>query len=325
MKISSENKYFLHTLVEEIPFGMIAMDFEGKVALINPSALLYLGLESSDDIYLDTDIHSFISSRILKNKINSILDDKISSFKLKAVKIKNKYLNFNGIKLFDSLIIHINDVTESIILRDQATQSLIMGQEFERKRLSKEIHDGIGPALSTIKLHIESVNMKIENPILKAKLNDVISMIAETTNDIRQISHDLMPSSLIDFGLLTALSNLIKRLNNTESIIVRFESNLSDAILSKELEFNLFRIIQELLNNALKYSKCTEIQIQLNLFDGRLHLTFYDDGIGMDKDLIGDGIGIKNIATRVKSFRGDFELDSELGHGVNCNIIIPLN
>jgi signal transduction histidine kinase len=324
MNRNIKKKSFLHTLVKEVPFGLIAINNEGVVILINPSAMSALGLESSEHFYLDTVILSFLTNLKLKNRIKSCLNDGMTSFKLRALRIKDKYLNITAKKLFDGLIINIVDVTESILMRDQATQALLLGQETERRRIAKEIHDGIGPSLSTLKLQIENVNMKIEDPDIKSKLTNVNSLISEVATEIREISHALMPSSLIDFGLVTALGNLVKRLNDTENIVVRFESNLSDHTVSKELELNLYRIIQELLNNALKYAMCAEIQIQLNVLDGKIILTFYDDGIGMDKNQINKGIGINNIVTRVKSFRGVFEINSEPGHGVNCNIVIPL-
>jgi signal transduction histidine kinase len=315
---------FFHSLITELPFGIITINSEGLVTLMNTNSLLFLGLEGSTDMYEETNILSFDISRKLKNRIKSCLFVEKNPFHLKALSIKNRFLNVYAKRLLDGLVINIIDVTENIQMRDQATQSLLFGQESERKRLAKEMHDGIGPALSLIRLQVDAVNRKIDTEDITQQLNNIIELISNVALDIRQISHALMPGSLIDFGVVSALNNLVKQLNDSESFDVFFDTNMKDNSLPKNLELNIYRIIQELLNNAIKYSNCTEIQIQLHQLNHAIQLSVYDNGVGMDIEKSREGIGINNIHTRVKSFRGVFEIDSQPGHGVNANISIPI-
>ena len=152
-------------------------------------------------------------------------------------------------------------------------------------------------------------------------MNEAISEIA---SDIRQISHDLMPNSLIDFGIVTALSNFSNRITQTGEVEVVYKSNIEDGYLTKEHELNIFRIVQELVNNALKYSKCGIIKITLQEVENRLIIAVVDDGEGMESGKSEQGIGLHNINSRVDSLHGTISIDSEKGSGVSAIIELPL-
>ena len=222
------------------------------------------------------------------------------------------------------MLLTFTDITSDVLAKDKATQSLLLGQEAERRRLSKEIHDGIGPNMSTLKLQIDAVKRKLkdENAITELeKINDAISEIA---TDIRQISHDLMPSSLIDFGVVTALSNFTNKINETEELEVLYSSNIEDGYLTKEHELNIYRIVQELVNNALKYSKCSRIEISLQKVEKILVVAVIDDGIGIDPNTKEKGIGLNNVISRVDTLQGVFSIDSIDGKGVSAILELPL-
>ena len=324
MQNNKEAIDFYNSLISESPFGIITIDQDFIVTLINPNALLFLGLQGGSDLYEDTNILSFIPSRKLKNRISESLEVQGSTFKMKNVSINNRFLNFNAKKTINGLVINMIDVTENVLLRSKATQSLLSGQEKERKRLAREIHDGIGPALSSIKLQIEGLANKNTDPAVTEKLQNISQDISIVATEIRQISHALMPSSLMDFGIVSALKSMVSRLNESGKTLVLFDTNLIDLTLPKNLELNLYRIVQELVSNALKYSKCTEIQIQMYQLEKGIQLSVYDDGIGIQPGKSEKGLGMENINTRVKAFRGVFEIDSQPGHGVNANISIPI-
>lgn len=324
MAYDKESFNFLNSLIEEIPIGIIVVNKENIVDLINFQAVAILGLEGDITFYEEVNVLTFLSSTKLKNRIKKSQSGKLPIFRLRALPIKSQYINVIGKQINSGLVLNFTDVTAGITQRDQETQLLLRGQEMERRRLAKEIHDGIGPALSTIKLQINGVNNKLENPLLKETLASVGEDISDVANEIRSISHALMPSSLIDFGLSTVLHNAVRKVNDAGIIEVDLETNIGDGQLTKVLELNLYRIIQELLNNALKYSKCTTINIKLNKVDKEIELLLIDDGIGMDTELSSSGIGLHNIATRVKSFRGVFTVESTLGNGFKALVLIPL-
>ena len=151
-----------------------------------------------------------------------------------------------------------------------------------------------------------------------------IEAISAIATDIRQISHDLMPSSLIDFGVVTALSNFAKKISESSEIEVHYQSNIEDGNLSKEYELNIYRIVQELVNNSLKYSQCKSIEISLRKDKEGIFLLVQDDGIGMDVGKASTGIGLHNINTRIESLHGTLDIDSQMGGGVTAHVGLPI-
>ncbi|MFT6021889.1 MAG: two-component system NarL family sensor kinase, partial [Saprospiraceae bacterium] len=204
------------------------------------------------------------------------------------------------------------------------------GQEQERHRLAQEIHDGIGPMMSTIRLNLDAVKRDLGDIPEKTlnKVNAMGDLIQNIATDIRQISHDLMPSALIDFGITEALNSLSQKINQSEMLTVNFYHIGIKKRLERRVEVNLYRIVQELLNNAIKYAKAKTINIQLVQRDNMIVLTVEDDGIGFDQNKIDEflenGIGLRNINTRVTSLNGLFSIDTQKGKGVMSTIEIPV-
>jgi signal transduction histidine kinase len=204
------------------------------------------------------------------------------------------------------------------------------GQENERRRLAKDIHDGIGPLMSTIKMNIESCKKDMGDASEKTlkKMENVEELIQEVANDIRGISHALVPSALNDFGLISTLENLILKANHSETINIKFFNSGMNQRLDPLMELGLYRIIQELLNNALKYSKAKNITIQIIKHPKDITLTVEDDGVGFNKEnmpeLINSGIGLRNIETRTIAMGGVFSIDTSPGNGVMSTIEVPL-
>jgi signal transduction histidine kinase len=178
--------------------------------------------------------------------------------------------------------------------------------------------------MSTLKLQIDSIKRKLKDDDAIAALDKVNDAISEIATDIRQISHDLMPNSLMDFGVVTALSNFSNRITETGEVKVLYKSNIEDGYLTKEHELNIFRIVQELVNNALKYSKCVNIEISLQKIDNKLVLAVIDDGEGMETGKSENGIGLHNINSRVDSLQGTISIDSQKGSGVSAIIELPI-
>jgi len=324
MNTNTEAILFMNALVSNMDSGVIAFDMEGYITLINGKAIHYLNLKGSVNEIVDTEVLPQINIPELNELINLCLIKSRRNFHLTNIIYEEKYLIIDGKKLLDGMLISITDTTENVLAKDEATQSLLLGQEIERRRLAKEIHDGVGPNMSAIKLQIDAIKKKSTNELVineLHKINDAISMIA---SDIRQISHDLMPSSLIDFGAVTALSNFAKRITESSDIDVHFQSNFNDGRLTKEHELNIFRIVQELINNALKYSQCKNIEISLRIENNMLNILVQDDGIGMNLKAVNTGIGIHNIQSRVESLHGVFELESQINKGLTAHIDLPI-
>jgi len=324
MKTNTEAIHFLHALVSNVDTGILSFDIEGYITLVNKKALEYLNIPGDVGDVLDKPILDLININELHRIIDKCLTVSRSNFHLNNILHDDRYLILDGKKLLDGMLLSITDITTDVLAKDRATQSLLLGQETERKRLAREIHDGVGPNMSTLKLQIDAVKRKLKNEDAIIALEKVNTAISEIATDIRQISHDLMPSSLIDFGIVTALSNFSNRITETGEVDVIYKSNIEDGYLTKEHELNIFRIVQELVNNALKYSKCGTIEISLEEALDKLIIAVKDDGNGMTSNKVDAGIGLHNVNSRVDSLQGTISIDSKEGNGVSAIIELPI-
>lgn len=202
-------------------------------------------------------------------------------------------------------------------LEKKRIASLIEGQENERNRLSREIHDGIGQMVNLIKLNVTS----LPDGDQKEKLKE---LLIQTLTEVRNVSENLHPSRLKDFSLEKNVEKLMRQLDGSE---IDFQFNSSDV---PELPFykktHLYRIIQEALSNIVKHSEANESTIQLNGLNGQVQLTIEDDGIGYDPKLIDETEahhGLQNIKFRVNSMNGKFVLESNPTTGTMLLITVP--
>ncbi|MFM7023828.1 MAG: ATP-binding protein [Flavobacteriales bacterium] len=205
------------------------------------------------------------------------------------------------------------------MLAQQGKAALLQGQEEERIRLSKDIHDGAGPLLTSIKLQLSDLHIEEEK---KVRLKQLID---ETIAEMRRISHNLMPSVLLDFGVGSAIKNLVELLSkSSDSRIVYVDDILkSNSKLSKEINVALYRIAQEALNNAIKYAAAHNIKISITEFPDKVSLFVSDDGSGFSAENVGDGKGLQNMRERVRLLNGEIFINSDKD-GTVIEVEIPL-
>ncbi|MGC6429417.1 MAG: tetratricopeptide repeat-containing sensor histidine kinase [Jejuia sp.] len=175
-------------------------------------------------------------------------------------------------------------------------ESLIEGEEKERHRVAKELHDGVNGDLAAIKYKLSSL-LETNNNVIK----EAITMIDDSCKQVRAISHNLIPPSLENFNLIEATQEYCSNLNDvTEELEITFQ-HLGDSIeLPKKAEVNAFRIIQELVTNAIRHAEASQIDVQISSRSDTIQVTVEDDGKGFDKNTIeSDGIGLSNVQSRV--------------------------
>ncbi len=203
-------------------------------------------------------------------------------------------------------------------------EALIDGEEKERRRIAQELHDGLNGDLSAIKYRLSTLEESGLSAIDTENLSKVINMIDESCAQVRSISHNLMPSSILEYGLIETIREYCIKINTSDTFKIDFQFFGNYIALSKKTETVIYRIIQELVTNILKHSKATEALIQFNYREDELFITVEDNGIGFDKKVISPGIGHKNIKTRIDFLNAQLDVDSS-STGTSCTISIDLN
>ncbi|UXP32327.1 sensor histidine kinase [Reichenbachiella agarivorans] len=323
-----EKQGLLLSIMEGVPYGIIAMDMRGKITLTNALALDFLDISARTGELLDTEVlHLCRELPDLKRKIEFCLDVGLEDFDLEEIHFHEKYLTFRGRRVQEGMVITIADFTSITASKHIALSSLLEGQELERKRLAREIHDGIGPTLSTVKMKLANIEGDLEsiNHELAEKFRQSYEMIDEAADDLRSISHNLMPRVLSDFGLVEALDTLCDKIDETKSVTVDYLNSGLESRLDEVTELGLYRISQELINNTLKYAHAKKITLQLIKREEGIRLLYEDDGRGFDPNEISHGLGFMNIENRTKALAGQVTIDSHPDKGMTALIEIPLS
>jgi PAS domain S-box-containing protein len=227
----------------------------------------------------------------------------------------------------------VNDVTERIRLekelalqqklkQQQITEVVLGAQERERFELGQELHDNINQILATSKLYLDvAIEEKEPRMELLAKSRKNISVAIE---EIRKLTRDLISPSLNDLGLAQSIRELIRSIQSVGKMKIRLNiSGLDEEDLLPEQKINIYRIIQEQLNNILKHSQADTVVIELNKVREQVRLRLADDGKGFDPRMRRKGVGISNIISRAELYNGKVEIESAPGKG--CQLVVVLN
>ena len=204
-----------------------------------------------------------------------------------------------------------------------AVDAMLKGQEDERSRLAKDLHDGLGGLLSGVKFSLS--NMKdnlIVTPDNMAVFERSLDMIDTSIKELRRVAHNMMPEMLTKFGLDEALREYCNSINTTKLLKVKYQSLGMEARLDKSVEIIIYRIVQELLNNTMKHAAATEAFVQLIREGNRLNVVVEDSGKGFDASLIENnkGAGLANVRSRVDYLKGQLDIHAEPGKGTLVNI-----
>jgi signal transduction histidine kinase len=202
--------------------------------------------------------------------------------------------------------------------------AIINTEENERKRFAKDLHDGLGPILSTVKMSLSALTERIKDPSGKVILNNTNHLVNEAIATIKDISNNLSPHVLSNFGLSSAIAAFTTKINQTKAVEIDFKSNMETQRLENDKEVVIYRAVCELINNSILHSGASRIEIELNKHEKFVTLQFYDNGRGFDTSSLTKedlkGMGLSNIETRVKTVEGVFILESTPGKGTSALI-----
>ncbi|WP_438709975.1 sensor histidine kinase [Aquimarina muelleri] len=220
--------------------------------------------------------------------------------------------------------------TEKLLKEQElsAIDAMISGQEKERQRLANDLHDNLGSTLATIKLHFQHLRNNKDNPKIQ-NIEELYSktdtLLEDAYQKVRTIAHEKNSGVMANQGLLLAIKNLAKKVSNS-NLLVEVQDYGLEQRLDNALEITIFRMIQELITNAIKHAKATEIHISLTNHDSLLNIIVEDNGKGFDAKVLPkkEGMGLANTEKRIEHLEGTFEIDSTIGKGTNIIINIPI-
>jgi signal transduction histidine kinase len=212
-----------------------------------------------------------------------------------------------------------------IQLQKERIQAQIMMQEQERKRIANDLHDSLGPMLSTVKLFMNSIVVNDETD--QESLSKASGYIDETINNLREISYNLLPSSLDRNNLEMVVNEYISRMGSRQPMKITF-SVTKDTVIPKKTEIHLFRIIQEIVHNAIKHSGATSLKLTIASQPDGLFLISEDNGRGFNPDSVrstSGGLGLKSIENRCQMLDADLKIITAKNEGCKMIIKVPVN
>jgi signal transduction histidine kinase len=205
---------------------------------------------------------------------------------------------------------------------------MLRGQEEERSRIARDLHDGLGGMLSGVKQTLFGISGNQILPESAAhSFHQVVGELDRSISELRNIARNMMPEALVRFGLTDALADFCDHLQSSGHLAVHFQAFGLEKRLDQDTEIVVFRIVQELVNNVVKHANASQVIVQVIRDEQRVHLTVEDDGQGFDpaKLQVAPGIGWLNIQSRVNYLGGNLELQSGLGKkGTTVNIEFKL-
>ncbi len=212
--------------------------------------------------------------------------------------------------------------------RQELMAAMFRGQEAERRRLAQDLHDDIGTMLSVAKMTLNQLERYLDRfSPERAQAQKTRTLLDDTLKNVRRISRDLVPTTLERFGLLAALEELVGNAN-TELVSVQLERPETFDFSNTALDVMLYRIVQELVNNAIRHAGATHIIIRFFVHENELRLAVIDDGRGFDIDEVVQskqrGLGLRNIESRLSVVNGHVTFDVAPGRGSRIMVQIPL-
>jgi two-component system NarL family sensor kinase len=216
---------------------------------------------------------------------------------------------------------------EMLKQQELRSKAVIEAEEKERTRIAQELHDGVGQQLSAVKLNMSSLESFIDmkNNDQKQLFKNALEIIDESVKEVRSVSHNMMPNTLLKSGLGTAVREFLNRISNNDKLKIEMEIHGLNERLESTTETILFRVLQEIVNNIIKHSQASTINIQIIRHEKELTLMVEDNGVGFDsKKVKGDGIGLQNIQSRIAYLNGNLNIDSHPGKGTTISIEVPI-
>lgn len=202
--------------------------------------------------------------------------------------------------------------------------AIITTEETEKKRFAKDLHDGLGPLLSTVKMSLSALTPMVTDPVGKEILSNTNHVVNEALSSIKEIANNMSPHVLTNLGVSSAISTFAAKVNQTRSVSIDFRTNMEGERFDTDKEVVMYRAACELINNGMKHSGASRIEMDLHRHQKIITLQYLDNGRGFDTEKLTSeeavGMGIPNIETRVRAVDGVFLIESSKGKGTSALI-----
>lgn len=227
-----------------------------------------------------------------------------------------------GIVLLDKLFIYIDRLNHHRQLMDRRILTAVLRtEEKTRANFSKELHDGLGPLLSSAKISLSALSHSDMTAEQRDIFNNTLYVVDEALRSLREISNNLSPHALTDFGLARGIQIFVDKAAALHKVKISFATNLRGERYDPDIEVIMYRVVCELITNSLKHSGCSEIRLSLSAAGDTLEMQYSDNGRGFDPQAMMDcGMGLSNINSRVSSLNGTFDIRSSKGRGMCASV-----
>ncbi|MDM5246017.1 PAS domain-containing sensor histidine kinase [Lysinibacillus sp. G4S2] len=332
-----KNKY-LQQIFQYIQDGIIIMNHNREILMMNPSAMRLTGWELGNRV----PFCSFCENRQkspTEHTCYLIEHNEVPYF-------LSKMLTYHGCKIdveISTALMYTDSKTNEqeflLVLRDQTLQlkeeeariskliikQLIEAKEEEHKRLAQELHDGVGQSLFTISVALQAIESYVkDNEKLNTYIEEVRNELGQVMNDIKLYSYQLRPQSIDQLGISPTLGTLVDSVQKVHpGISIVFETDFEERC-HPSVEINIYRVVQEALHNIVKYAKASKVVIRLEKKAGDLALYIEDNGVGFDLQLVKkEGLGLKHMEERITLLGGSFNITSAYDKGTKISIQVP--
>jgi signal transduction histidine kinase len=312
---------------------VVVNELRAEQALRNIDGLHERGVQSF--LILPVTISGHLSMVIyLENVLgrNWYVPERVKSVKITAnqgaVMIENARIHEHSVRLNENLRLEMaeKERLSSVIelQKDAHLTALMQAQDSERKRIASDLHDSLGSLLSSVRLRFNGLQYEYcqRIPERAQGFDDSLKLLDEAIDELRRISHNMVPVSLSRFGLQSALETFVAQVVASGALTLDLQILGLEVRLPEELEVRVYRICQELVQNVIKHARAKKVRIQIILHRDSLNLVVEDDGIGLSRADLSRGFGFSTIQSNVDLFKGTFDIESQPGKG--CLVLIDL-
>ena len=314
--------------------GILVVDFDFNILAANKKIIDLVDIDASkirslkaNDFIFEEDL-LIIRNRFDLLKAGKLLPTIEISIKrpnneIFPAEINSRIINFQKKK---AILTVIHDISDKKHLQRKLFEAQVESEERERERYAKELHDGLGPLISTCKIYFHSLKNQINENKRDEQIIRAGELLEDALSSIKEISNNLSPHILRNYGLFQALHSFVDKLTRVTDIEFIINSD-AEKRYPEIIEFTLYRTIVELINNSVKYSGADTISIEISDHDRLLVVKYSENGKGFDyehKIREGKGFGLMNLENRIKKIDGKYEYNTSPGNGVHVKISIKL-